>query len=418
MKSSFYEKHKEEIESIGERAKRQLLEDNVPFWETRVADTDCGGYFNCFNREGKLIKDVKSGWFVGRNMYTFSELYEKIQPKESWRKIAEQGYQYMKGGFYAGNGRFQKMLSRNGEVMEGTTSIFTDHFAVKGLYKYLKAANITEKNEIENARILTDILFQNVKEGNILRQEGIRPGWKKHAVNFMTLLVALESRDLFGNRYEDVLIDCVKKSLYEFANDKLQAPFENIKEDGAPELTGEGRLIDAGHTMESLWFAMKAGELLEEPAWKRRAEEVLGWVIERCYDETYGGFIQHIDVDRKAPEKPFLVTDYEGIPAAWDSKIWWVQAEGLNALWISALLNENEKHFEYFKKLYEYTELYFRDKEYGEWYSILNRDGGVICDWKGFELKGPYHITRCLMEISLSAESYLNCMETDAEKDR
>ena len=111
------------------------------------------------------------------------------------------------------------------------------------------------------------------------------------------------------------------------------------------------------------------------------------------------------------------MTDYEGIPAAWDSKIWWVQAEGLNALFMSALLNENEKHFIYFKKLYEYTELYFRDKKYGEWYSILNREGGVLCDWKGFELKGPYHITRCLMKISLLAEKYLKCKEDENEKE-
>ena len=67
--------------------------------------------------------------------------------------------------------------------------------------------------------------------------------------------------------------------------------------------------------------------------------------------------------------------------------------------------------------MYEYTELYFRDKKYGEWYSILNRDGGVLCDWKGFELKGPYHITRCLMKISLLAEKYLKCKETENEKE-
>ena len=58
-------------------------------------------------------------------------------------------------------------------------------------------------------------------------------------------------------------------------------------------------MVDAGHAMESLWFAMEAGSLLDEKSWKQRAEEVLDWVIERCYDESYGGFIQHIDVDMR-----------------------------------------------------------------------------------------------------------------------
>lgn len=417
MKKNFYEEHKKEIEEIGKKARRQLLEDNVPFWEQRVTDTEYGGYFNSFSREGFRTSGIKSGWFVGRDMYMFSALYDKICPKEKWLKIADQGYQYLNGSFYAGNGRFQKLLSREGRVLEGTTSIFTDHFAVKGLYEYLKAVGNPCENELKRAGRLTDILFSNVKKKEILEAEGIRPGWQKHAINFMTLLVALEGRDLFGDRYDEVLRECVRKSLYEFANDKFCAPFEYIREDGTPELTGEGRLIDAGHTMESLWFSMIAGEALKEPKWKRRAEEVLDWVIERCYDEICGGFYQHVDIDKKEPEERFLITDYEGIEAAWNSKIWWVQAEGLNALFISALLNENEKHFMYFKKLYEYTEEYFRDKEYGEWYSILNRDGGVICDWKGFELKGPYHITRCLMEISLFAENYLRSMRKDAVKE-
>lgn len=416
MEKSFYETHKNEIKKIGESAKKQLLEDHIPFWEPRVLDREYGGYFNCFDREGKLIKTVKPGWFVGRDMYSFASLYRFIQKKETWLNIAEQGYRYTKGSFYAGNGRFQKLLTREGKILEGTTSIFTDHFAIKGLYEYFKVVPPGEE-ELAKVRQLTDQLFQNVKDEQILQKEGIRAGWQKHAVNFMTLLVALESFDLFGNRYEDVLRECVRKSLYEFANSELQAPLEYVKQDGRPELLGEGRLVDAGHAMESLWFAMEAGSLLDEKSWKQRAEEVLDWVIERCYDESYGGFIQHIDVDGKEPEKQFLVTDYEGIPAAWDSKIWWVQAEGLNALFMSALLNENEKHFAYFKKLYEYTELYFRDKKYGEWYSILNRDGGVLCDWKGFELKGPYHITRCLMKINLLAEKYLKCKETENEKE-
>ena len=36
MEKSFYETHKNEIKKIGESAKKQLLEDHIPFWEPRV----------------------------------------------------------------------------------------------------------------------------------------------------------------------------------------------------------------------------------------------------------------------------------------------------------------------------------------------------------------------------------------------
>ena len=51
MEKSFYETHKNEIKKIGESAKKQLLEDHIPFWEPRVLDREYGGYFNCFDRE-------------------------------------------------------------------------------------------------------------------------------------------------------------------------------------------------------------------------------------------------------------------------------------------------------------------------------------------------------------------------------
>lgn len=418
MKQSFYKKHKTEIEAIGSSMRSQLLDDVIPFWEKRVGDWKNGGYFNCFDRTGKQYSDKKSGWFVGRDMYIFSALYRKIRKDQLWLDLAALGREYMKTGFYAGNGRFQKMLSGSGEVLEGTTSIFTDHFAVKGLCEYIKACGMADQSDISFAEYLTDTLLKNVKDKAILRAEGIPEGMQKHAMNFMTLIVLLEGREVFGDYYDRELKDCIRRSLYEFADDSKKVPLEYVGTDGRPTYWKEGRLVDAGHTMESLWFSIYAGQELGTEEYRIRAGEILDWVIDLCYDETYGGFIQNADMDGGKPEEEFCVTEYCGIPAAWDSKIWWVQAEGLNALFMSALYNENEKHFHYFKKLYEYTERRFRDREYGEWYAILDREGNILCDRKGFELKGPYHIPRCLMEISLLAEKYIESRQkSDVRED-
>ena len=271
--------------------------------------------------------------------------------------------------------------------------------------KVLPARLYGEKEDTKAA--IEVLLLKNVKDQAILRAEGIPGRMQKHAVNFMTLIVLLEGREIFGDYYDRELKECIRRSLYEFADDSKKVPLEYVGTDGRPTYWKEGRLVDAGHTMESLWFSIYAGHEMGIEEYRVRAGEILDWVIDLCYDETYGGFIQNADMDGGKPEEEFCVTDYCGIPAAWDSKIWWVQAEGLNALFLSALYNENEKHFQYFKKLYEYTERQFRDRKYGEWFAILDREGNILCDRKGFELKGPYHIPRCLMEISLLAEKYI-----------
>lgn len=97
MVNDFYTKYKTEIEEIAKNTRKQLLEENIPFWENRILDVEYGGYFNTFNKKGERVDDVKVGWFVGRDMYTFSALYRKIQPQKKWLDIAKQGCEKYRG---------------------------------------------------------------------------------------------------------------------------------------------------------------------------------------------------------------------------------------------------------------------------------------------------------------------------------
>ena len=401
--SNFHQKHQHELESLREFYRKTLTEDVIPFWESRILDQEQGGYYNCFDRSGVLERDVKCGWFLGRDIYTFARLYNEFEKNPEWLRLSEEGVSFLKEKAYMGNGRFAQMMSRNGEIINGSISIFTDHFAVKGFYEYILASGKEEC--IPFAKDLTDRLFANVQAPEVLIQEGVQEGFKKHAINFMTLLLALESRKLFGDTYLKVLEQCVECSLYEFANEKYKAVFEVIREDGSAYPEGEGRLVDPGHGLEAMWFCMKAGLECNRRDWIDRASEAIDWLIDRCYDEVYGGFVQMTYVDGESTEGNYVL--YDDIQVPFDAKIWWIQAEALVALGMSALLTENEKHYEYFTKLHHYTEKYFHDREYGEWYSYLYRNGTILSDKKGTVLKGPYHVPRCMLELVQLMDGYL-----------
>ena len=382
----------------------------IPFWEQRARKEGGFGYTICYDREGRKNADIRPGWFVGRTMHTFAALYNEAGAKEEWFSIAEAGRKALDTEFCTADGRFCQMMDAQGNVLEGPVSIFTDHFMVKGLYAYvlaLKRRGEEWQREAEKAKQLTEILFENVKRQEVLSREGIPQGFQKHAVNFMTLIVALESRKLFGDTYNHVLKECVHKSLYEFASDQYKKPFEYISILGKPLLEGPGRIIDAGHTMESLWFSMTAGLELGDREILGRAGEVLDWVIDSSYDQEFGGFYQNVDALQHDPETAFEENDYAGYPVRWDDKIWWVQAEGLYALAMSALYNENERHFQYFIKEFDYVERYFRDRKYGEWYAVLHRDNSIYMDAKGLELKGPYHVPRCLLNLYILLKNFI-----------
>ena len=248
----------------------------MPFWTNRVEDAEFGGYFNDFDRFGNRTGDEKAGWFVGRNLYTFSMMYRLFGENPRWLELARAGRVQLDTKFSRGDGRFNQKMTRDGRVINGFTSIFTDHFVVKGLFEYLRAAGLeNDPTERALAHRLAQQLFADVRDPSVLKVEHIPDGMRKHAVNFMTLIVALESRPLFENDFKDVLCECVEDSLYRFANDSLSAPLEYISLQGTPVLHGEGRLVDPGHSMESLWFSIHAGAALGRPDWIKRAAQVL-----------------------------------------------------------------------------------------------------------------------------------------------
>ena len=51
-----------------------------------------------------------------------------------------------------------------------------------------------------------------------------------------------------------------------------------------------------------------------------------------------------------------------------------------------------------------YCEKYFVDKKYGEWYGYLHYDNTVSTTLKGNIFKGPFHIPRLYMLMSVLGE--------------
>ena len=398
--NDFVRERRAEMSRIAEECRHMLLDQVMPFWSARIADKENGGYFTCFDRAGKLYDRRKYGWFLGRTLYTYAALCQLYGASDEWLEILQAGYVFIPKAAL-GDGRFAYLLSEDGRVIRGAESIFTDHFLVKGMLNCLAIPGIpTGEKKMEQVLTWLDLLLAHVKDPEVLRKECPDARFQKHAVNFMTLAVLLESGKLFGSAYHPLLREYVNRSLYQFASDDLGAPMEYIGKDGKALPEGPGRIVDAGHTMESLWFSMEASNLLSMPEWNARAGQVLDWVIIRCWDERFGGFIQHVDFEKGKPEDAFLVTDYDGTPVSWDCKIWWVQAEALIALCMSAVHNQSASHWKLFTELFGYVKERFADPETGEWYSFLHTDGSVLLGVPGSSHKGPYHVPRCLMMVS------------------
>ena len=73
---------------LAEKYKKELLEQVVPFWLEHSQDRQCGGYFTCLLRDGKVFDTDKFIWLQGREVWFFSFLYNKVEktaPPEGFR---------------------------------------------------------------------------------------------------------------------------------------------------------------------------------------------------------------------------------------------------------------------------------------------------------------------------------------------
>ncbi|MCY1375306.1 Cellobiose 2-epimerase [compost metagenome] len=75
-------------------------------------------------------------------------------------------------------------------------------------------------------------------------------------------------------------------------------------------------------------------------------------------------------------------------------KFWWPQNETIIATLLAYLATGDEKYREMHRQIHTYAYRHFHDKEQGEWFGYLHRDGRVAQTAKGNLFKGPFHLPR------------------------
>ena len=163
---------------------------------------------------------------------------------------------------------------------------------------------------------------------------------------------------------------------------------ENIGADGKLVDSMDGRHMNPGHSIESMWFLMDLGKRLNRPELIEKAKETALKMVEYGWDKEYGGI--------------FYFMDLKGHPTQeleWDQKLWWVHIETLITMIKGYRLTGDERCLEWFKRVHDYVWEHFADAEYPEWFGYLNRRGEVLLTLKGGKWKGCFHVPRGLYQV-------------------
>lgn len=180
-----------------------------------------------------------------------------------------------------------------------------------------------------------------------------------------------------------------------------------VVEPGAMNLffTPDWRAVPAmgsyGHDVEAAYLMLEAADLLGEheveitlSIARQLVDRALAW----GYDEERGGFYDSGNAWGHAHDT---------------TKVWWAQAEALNALMMmdGYFGTETDLYRKAFIQTWDFTQAHLIDQELGGWLWSVEEDGTPIGPTiRANNWKGPYHSVRAMLNIA----DYLNALENES----
>lgn len=360
----------------------------LPFWLEHGLDRKHGGIYTCLDREGKIMDPTKSVWFQGRFAFVCCFAYNQVERRPEWLDAARQTLDFIEQHCFDENGRMYFEVAADGTPLRMRRYVFSESFAAIAMAEYALATG----NQAYAEKALK--IFKDMRR--FLTTPGLlEPKYlpsveaQGHSITMILINVASRLKKVVTDPELDRQID---ESLFKLKNDFMHPEFKALLETVGPAGefidTCNGRVINPGHCIETAWF-------LFDVAMDRGGDKnlidlgltILNWSWDWGWDETYGGIINFRDCRHLPPQ------DYSQ-----DMKFWWPQTEAIIANLYAYKLTGNDLYLKRHRQVSEWTYGHFPDREFGEWYGYLHRDGTVAQPAKGNLFKGPFHIPRMMVK--------------------
>lgn len=382
------------MREICNKFKDELLNSCVPFWLNHGVDTEFGGVLNCLDRKGKVYSEDKSVWMQGRAGWMFSYIYNNIEKDPKYLEFAKSCIDFATKYCIDTDGRMYFTVTRDGKPLRKRRYWFSETFYIIANAEYYMATG--DKAYLETAKKYYDFVYGMYKDPScdpfkITPKSYAETRNTKTLANPMIMLnVSAVIREADKDRidyYNDIMTGLIE-DIKCFYKPEYKATFENIDAETNEVILNSSpcRVINPGHDIECAWFLLEEAGKRGDSALAQFAENMFNDAFALGWDEEFGGIIYFKDI------LGLPVEAYEH-----DMKLWWPHNETIIASLMLYKATGKEKYKEIFDRVCDYAFTHFSDREYGEWFGYLRRDGKPTeppC--KGHTYKGPFHVMRML----------------------
>ncbi len=415
------------IGQLAHWAERELKENILPWWEKHAKDEASGGFYGFIDNLGRgRPSEPRSIVMVSRFLWAHSAAAFQLAAPE-YLAFAEYAYSYLKNAFIDPQygGVFWAVL-QNGRPHIQKKQIYGQAFAVYGLSEYalalLKNNNFEFSPKIDIVREQA-INIYNLVEANALDtrnggyMEARAQNWEAtenlklsandmncqksmntnlHVMEAWTNLLRLEVQaQKRGQAGADSNVQNIARSLKNLIDVTVQ---HILAGDNHLDLFFDtdwkvlGRdIISYGHDIEASWLLDEAlEELGKQPAYRGIRETYLPKVLAIAKTAYEEGF----DIESGGYDNEFTAGQRD------TNRIWWCQAEAMVGFFNAWQASGEKKYLQAVYALRDWVEKYQKDREQGEWFSTVDRQGVPVSRvYKGGNWKTAYHNGRACLEL-------------------
>ncbi len=403
-------------------------------WYPQAIDTVYGGFLSTFTFDFKPTGDQdKMIVTQARHTWTNAKASVRYPEVEHYRSSAKHGFEFLKNVMWDKEyGGFYWLVDRTGNVKgDSSKTAYGNAFGIYALAAYYASSKDTSALNLakkafrwleKNSHDANSMgYFQHLqRNGKTIQRKADTPstadtGYKDqnssiHLLEAFTELYQVWPDELLRERLNEMLVlirDTIttpKGHLTLF----LQPDWSPVSfADSSKEVIEKHHQLDhvsIGHDVETAYLLIEASHIMgiqNDTTTMTIAKRMVDHALRNGWDNSLGGFYDEGYYFKGEPQ----------ITITHDTKNWWAQAEGLNALLLMADLYPEDKmnYFQKFETLWKYTDTYLIDHEHGDFYAGgLDKQPDMKTALKGHIWKATYHQYRSLENcvIRLKAEEH------------
>jgi cellobiose epimerase len=406
--------------------KKVLSENILESWYPSSVDSVYGGFLADFNAEWKPEGDQNKMIVTqARHVWTTSQVF-LMNGDSAYLDLAEHGYDFLKNKMWDTlQGGFYYMLSRNGDQLtnsrEPQKTAYGNAFAIYALASYYKASARQEALDLAKAgffwleKYSYDSLYSGyfnflLNNGELYKESnsnfrGIdlsQRQWKDyntsiHLMEAFTELYKVWPDSMLRKRTAEMFF-LIRDTLTDakgYLNLYFTRDWQRISYRDSSSVCRMTNFyfdhISFGHDIETAYLLLETSSVLRiglEDKTLAVVKKLVDHSVSKGWDSRYGGLY----------DAGYYLKDAEDIRIVNKSKIWWSQAEALNALLMMSRIYPDESYYKLFLEQWNYIDKYLIDHQNGEWYPEgLDRKPRAKKFPKATIWKINYHNSRALM---------------------